>query len=144
MVLSLEHQRLQGICCCFLLSSMVSSNFKFIQNISKEKHNRMLFNISMITWRWIATWSDPQIYFAAKSLRYYLHHLAAVGTQAMVALRVHGSAMQYLQKPMSEEGVTFFIQKSPFFSLRGQILCSLWIKESGWNDIWNTFSGTIP
>ena len=33
----------------------------------------------------------------------------------MVALRVHGSAMQYLQKPMSEEGVCDFIQKSPFF-----------------------------
>lgn len=33
-------------CCCH---PIVSSNFKFIQKLFEKKHNRMFFNISMIT-----------------------------------------------------------------------------------------------
>lgn len=67
------------------------------------------------------------------------------GNEAMVALRVHGSAMQYLQKPMSEEmGLVFYPKVTFFFFSRGHFLLFFVNQRFRLKWYWNTFSGTIP
>lgn len=120
-----EHQRLQGICCicCWLLLSSNSFiQFQVYSKTFRKKTQQDVFQYLDDHMKMDRNLVWPSDFIAANHYGTTCTTLLHLWNQAMVALRVHGSAMQYLQKPMSEEmglvfypKITFFFFKRSFF-----------------------------